>query len=286
MPEVISNFIVKPRFLSAFISIFDPIRSWLKTWITVEDVPSSAQEESAELIRRHLAHQSWLDHVSALWTQKPILWKFGLMLALILSAGLFGPLPALVMALIGWIAHNSLQAHDHHRQEAIKMFADETVSLNQQLKRSQTLWNEKIQAISSQLDSLNHGSELMKQGIGSFTVIFETLKQQQETASLEVAHLNQTTQLLATQQQEAQAQLTQVHTELTQCSLEIVQTKTSLHNFGAAVSTFSATVQEVYENQSQLSQATQRFCLWVDEQVATEDGAVTAKEFCKTSTEA
>lgn len=259
----------------SFIKTLPAIRHMLLTftnWFSSPTLEKFNHNESGELMRRYMARQSWFDKISYEWTHQSIFQKATIIIGITLFSGLVGVFfgaPTIIALSAGFIAltmHSLLVSHERKRQASAKNFAEEAIALNEDLRQSKKVLDEKIVALAKQVQELQQKNNNVNVQISLLTAENIKITQQNHELVAQTQRLKAETANLTEQQATAAVRFKQVSTQLEACSKEVVQTTTNVMTLKEVVSDFSKIVKDTRHSQVVLSQAANSFSLFVHEQ--------------------
>lgn len=252
--------------VTQFISFFIAIKNWLSP--EFEPFPPN---EVGQLMEKHLANMSWLDHVSSGWTNRSLFYKASLMVSVILVSGLIGltisPIAPILFsitsALLTVFTHHLLISHEKNRRMSAKIFAEETIAIK-------TVLNEKIDFFMKETEALSEVNKELKEKVDSIAkaaskkidVEVQKSQAQHEVLAQSTQTVNEAADQLKAKTETVVTILSELEQHKKDCVQVILKTTESVSALGDAASVFSEATAQTKESSDQFTHAVNRFCIF------------------------
>lgn len=248
--------------------ISSSISRWIG-WFYLHDMVFS-EDESGELIQRHMARKSWFDKISSWWVESPFLVKTGLIVGFSLFSsliGLFASAPllfALSAMFVSFVFNTLFVCHEHSRREAAKKFAEASIVLNAELKESELFFNKATSELHLQVDELAATSAAMKGQAAQLDTQNQAIHQANEELIIIIDDVKRKTTELVVNEQAVIDVFVSMTSDLDRCDKAIAKATEQVERVGESFSALTETTKKMQKNGQIFAESVDRFSLFVN----------------------
>lgn len=259
-------------FMRAYIWVASTLQSIL-TWFSpvTENYPV---DEAGELIRRQIANKSWFDEITHWWARKSAFEKISNITAITIVSGFIGlfigvpTLFALTAAFFSLGAHALILSHEEHRRAAAFLAAQETISLNNQLKLSSDMLHKTRDALHNAIDALkSQGDKVAAQAMTFEEQSHATQQLHSQLAPVVNAITVESSQLLE-KTQLVNTEMSTIGDDLKACHRVIEKATNEASSLNEPIANLSEATLALHKSQEKFSHVTDRLCLFVNAQTS------------------
>lgn len=245
---------------------------WVFNWFLSEPEEVFPANESGDIMRRYMAQQSWFDKISSNWVKLYFYEKATYIIGLSLISGLVGlilgapTLLAISSVFLSFIGHTLLVSHESNRRNRAKIFAEESIALNDALKETNAFLQETASKLEQSSQALKEQTEGMKEASAALSAETQGVHERNDVLTAMVDEVKTKESHLGEQQAVVISSFETISRHLNECDKSITQTQATVVEIGQATAEFSATVKDMQRSHDSFTRATDTFCLFVNDQ--------------------